>query len=133
MKYEFQNCIGANIRSLSRVVDNYYRSCLATFDITENQMTILFLLSKTGIIEQGKVGSNLALERSTVSRNIKLLEKKELLIRTTAYRPEIELSKKGKKLVVALIPGWEKVMDELTNKIGSDSIFLIQELENKLT
>ena len=132
MKHEVQNCIGANIRSLSRIVDNYYRNCLEGFNITENQMTILFTLSKTGKIEQGKIGEALALERSTISRNIKLLEKKELLTRTTDYRPEVELSKKGKDLVVDLLPHWNKVMDELTNKIGVESIFLIQELERKL-
>ncbi len=132
MNHEFQNCIGANIRSLSRVVDNYYRSCLRAFDITENQMTILFTLSKMGKIEQGKVGDSLALERSTVSRNIKLLEKKEFITRTSSYRPEIELSTKGQKLVVALIPEWKKVMDDLTNKIGTESVSMIQELERKL-
>lgn len=95
-------------------------------------MTILFTLNKMGEIEQGKIGNTLALEKSTVSRNIKLLEKKGLIDRTTAYRPEVKLSKKGQKLVVALIPGWEKVMDELTNKIGTGSILLIQELEKKL-
>ena len=84
-------------------------------------------------IEQGKIGNTLALERSTVSRNIKLLERKGLLTKTMAYKPKIELSNKGKKLVVALIPGWEKVMDDLTGKIGSDSILLIQEIEKKLT
>ena len=132
MKYELQNCIGANIRSLSRVVDNYYRSCLSSFDITENQMTILFTLSKMGKVEQGRVGDELVLERSTVSRNIKLLEKKGLLTRTAVYRPEIELSKKGQELVLALIPGWEKVMEELSNKIGADTVSQIQELEKKL-
>jgi len=132
MKHEVQNCIGANIRSLSRVVDNYYRSCLEGIDITENQMTILFALNKMGKIEQGKIGEELVLERSTVSRNIKLLEKKELLTRTSAYRPEIEISEKGKNLVLELLPRWNKVMDELTNKIGADSILLIQDLERKL-
>lgn len=132
MKYEFQNCIGANIRSLSRVVDNYYRSCLVKFDITESQMTILFTLSKLGKIEQGIVGNALSLERSTVSRNIKLLEKKDLIIRTSAYRPEVELSKEGEKLVQLLIPEWEKVMEELTDKIGKESVSIIQDFEKKL-
>ena len=132
MKYELQECIGANIRSLSRVIDGYYRSCLKDFNITENQMTILFTLSKVGKIEQGKIGEALVLERSTVSRNIKLLEKKGYLTRTTDYRPEIELSKNGQELVIDLLPHWEKVMDTLTNLIGTESILQIQELERKL-
>ena len=132
MKYEVQQCIGANIRSLSRVVDGYYRSCLEGFEITENQMTILFTLSEMGKIDQGKIGEVLSLERSTVSRNIKLLEKKELLTRTNDYRPQIEISKKGKDLVLELLPGWEIVMDKLTDLVGTDTILLIQELERKL-
>ncbi len=95
-------------------------------------MTILFTLSKMGKIEQGKIGEKLSLERSTVSRNIKLLEKKELLTRTTDYRPEIEISKKGNGLVLELLPHWEKAMDKLTDLVGTDTIDVIQELERKL-
>lgn len=132
MKYEFQNCIGANVRRLSRVIDGYYRSCLDGLDITENQMTILFTLSKTGLIEQGRIGEELCLERSTVSRNIKLLEKKGFISRTDAYRPEIEISQAGTEFVEMLVPLWEQVMDELVAKLGADTISKIQNLEGKL-
>jgi len=132
MKYEVQECIGARIRSLSRVVDGYYRSCLGDFDITENQMTILFTLSKLGKVEQGKIGEALVLERSTVSRNIKLLEKKQLVTRTTDYRPEVELSEKGDDLVTELLPRWENVMDQLMGKIGKQNISYLEKIEQKL-
>lgn len=131
MKYELQQCIGARLRRISRITDGYYRKCLVDFDITENQMTILFALSKMGKIDQGIVGKRLALERSTISRNIKLLHKKGLILKTDEYRPEVELTKEGMVLVKNLIPLWHKVMEELAEKIGSDGMDIIATLEKK--
>lgn len=132
MKYEIHQCIGARIRRLSRIVDNYYRKSLANFEITENQMTILFALSKMGRVEQGKIGRFLVLEKSTISRNLKLLEKQGLIQKTAQYRPEIELTQKGRELVQNIIPVWEKTMDELAAKLGDDGMKQIEELEKRL-
>jgi len=132
MKYELNNCIGLRLRRLSRIVDGYYRKNLIDYDITENQLTILFLLSEIKKVEQGRIGKVLKLERSTVSRNIKLLEKKGLIKRTPEYKPEIELTTKGKNIALELIPRWEKTMDELTAKLGDNGIQIINKLELKL-
>ena len=132
MKYELNNCIGLRLRRLSRIVDGYYRKNLIDYEITENQLTILFLLSKMKKVEQGRIGKVLKLERSTVSRNIKLLEKKGLIRRSPEYKPEIELTTKGKNIAIELIPRWEKTMDELIAKLGDNGLQIIKKLEMKL-
>lgn len=123
--------MGTRLRKISRIADGYYRKHLKAYGITENQLTILFALSKMGKIEQGKLGERLLLERSTVSRNVKLLCYKELVHKTNAYRPEIELTEKGMALVHKLLPLWEEIMDELIGKIGEDGMELIGALEKK--
>ena len=132
MKYELNNCIGLRLRRLSRIVDGYYRKNLIDYEITENQLTILFLLSEMKKVEQGRIGKVLKLERSTVSRNIKLLEKKGLIRRSPEYKPEIELTTKGKNIAIELIPRWEKTMDELIAKLGDNGMQIIKKLELKL-
>ncbi len=132
MKYDLEHCIGNRLRSLSRIVDKQYRLRLKAFDITESQLSLLFALKKLGKVEQGKIGEALVLERSTVSRNVKLLEKKEIISRTSDYRPEIELTAKGDTLVNTLIPIWEEIMDNLMNKLGIDGLTPLETLENKL-
>ncbi len=132
MKYKLNNCIGLRLRRLSRIVDGYYRKNLIDYDITEKQLAILFLLSEMKKVEQGKIGKVLILERSTVSRNIKLLKEKRFIKRTPDYKPEIELTIKGKNLVLKLLPLWEKTMDELITKLGNNGLQLIKELEMKL-
>jgi DNA-binding MarR family transcriptional regulator len=132
MKYELQHCISSRLRKLSRIADAHMRSCLKEFGITENQMTILFTLSKLGKVEQGKIGEALVLERSTVSRNMKLLEKQKLVRRTSAYRPEIELTNKGISLVTKLIPHWEKVMDSFIDMLGDYRTIPLEKLEQRI-
>jgi len=132
MKYELQNCISSRLRKLSRIADGYMRNCLKEFGITENQMTILFALSKLGKVEQGKIGEALVLERSTVSRNVKLLEKQKLVRRTVDYRPQIELTNKGIRLVDKLIPYWEKVMDSFIDMLGEYGTGPLEKLEEHI-
>ena len=132
MKYKLRQCIGLRLRRLSRVVDGYMRECIAEFDITENQMTILFLLTELGQIEQGKIGDILLLKRSTVSRNIKLLQKHQIVVKTDDYRPAVVLSKKGQQLVKNILPFWEKTMDTLMQNLKSDGLTHIKKLEEKL-
>lgn len=96
-------------------------------------MTILFTLHELGQVEQGKVGEVLCLERSTVSRNIKLLEKQKLLVRSANYRPEVKLTTKGKDLVKVLIPKWEKAMEVLVGKLQEDGLSSLQKLEARLS
>lgn len=132
MKYQLEQCIGSRIRRLSRIADGRIRSFLGDHKITENQMTILFTLHELGKVEQGKVGEVLCLERSTVSRNIKLLEKQNLILRTSEYRPEIELTPGGLDLVNILIPQWEKAMDILVEQIQGDGMESLKMLENRM-
>ena len=80
MKYNLEQCIGNKLRRLSRIVDGHYRAGLKDFGITENQMTLLFVLHVTGQIDQGLLGKKLVLERSSISRNINVLFKNELLL-----------------------------------------------------
>ena len=132
MKYEFQDCIGSRLRQISRIVDNMFRGYLQDFDITENQMTILFALKKLGEVEQGTIGQVLSLERSTVSRNIKMLYSKGYLLKSNAYRPHISLSEEGLELVTKLVPIWEDIMSNLYDKLGDSGLNHLKEIELKI-
>ena len=132
MKYELEHCIGNKLRRLSRIVDGYFRSSLQGFNITENQLTLLFVLHSSGKVDQGFLGKKLVLERSSISRNINVLVKNGYVEKSLEYRPEVALTKKGKDLVKQLIPLWEEVMDNIILKIGEDGIQMINNLEKKL-
>ncbi|TXN38248.1 MarR family transcriptional regulator [Flagellimonas hymeniacidonis] len=132
MKYKLEHCIGSRLRRLSRIADGEIRKVLGDYKISENQMTILFTMHELGRVEQGKIGEVLCLERSTVSRNIKLLEKQNLVSRSKEYRPEVELTVQGLDLVKVLVPEWENAMDVLVGQLQEDGMSSLKKLENKL-
>lgn len=132
MKFDVTQCIGNRLRCLSRIVDNEFRIMLKDFDITESQLSILFALSKLGKTEQRKIGDTLFLERSTVSRNIKLLENRGVVSRTAYYRPEIEMTKQGELLLHQILPIWESLMTNLCVTLGEEGLSGLKTLEQKL-
>ena len=132
MKHELKDCLGYRLRKITRIIDGHFKKMLTDFEITENQMTILFTLFQLGSVEQGKIGKVLALERSTVSRNIRLLEKLSLVEKTEQYRPEVQLSRKGEELAKTLLPLWNSVMDELVGQIGNEGMQHIRKIEKAL-
>ncbi|TMU56572.1 MarR family winged helix-turn-helix transcriptional regulator [Flagellimonas algicola] len=132
MKYDYSECIGSRLRKISRMVDSHFRQHLVDFDITENQMTILFAMSKMKKVEQGRIGKYLYLEKSTVSRNIKLLEKRGFVSRSSDYRPTVELTDEGYKMVETLTPVWLGIMDELVGVLGSSGLDGLRNLETKM-
>lgn len=131
MKFDYIDCIGSRLRQLSRIVDNMFRSYLQDFDITESQMTILFALTKLGRVEQGVIGQVLSLERSTVSRNVKILINKGYLEKSEDYRPLVSLSTEGEILVDKITPIWEEVMTVLTERLGNEGVAGLYKIEEK--
>ncbi len=132
MKYKLNECIGARFRRITRTIDNVYRVNLSDTPVTEQQMTILFYLKMRGSCEQGLIGRDLVLERSTVSRNVKALVVMGFIIKSDDYRPTLNLSANGVQMVEKLIPIWEKIMDQLIMEIGDENLALIQGIESKL-
>ncbi len=129
MKYQIDDCIGSKLRKLSRIVDNEYRKNLASFNITESQLSMLMILSKLKSIEQGKIGNYLSLERSTISRNVKKLVKNGWVKRSEAYQPKICLTSAGESLLKEVLPSWEKTMDNIKSRIGQRGIQYLTDLE----
>ena len=132
MKYELEQCVGNKLRRLSRIVDGHYRSGLKDFNITENQMSLLFVLHTAGKVDQGFLGKILHLERSSISRNINILIRNEYVTKNSEYRPQVLLTNKGTNLVNKLIPLWENIMDNIVSEIGEEGVDMINKLEKKL-
>ncbi|GMN06152.1 MarR family winged helix-turn-helix transcriptional regulator [Croceitalea sp. MTPC5] len=132
MKYALSHCVAFRLRRLSRIADGHIRKVLSDHKITENQVTLLFTLHEMGRVEQGKIGEALCLERSTISRNFKLLEKQGLVVRTNDYRPEVELTEKGIDLAKTIIPKWEKAMDILMGTLNDEGMGSLKNLEKRM-
>ena len=134
MKYSFESCLGSRVRSLSRKLDGIYRKHLGTSDITENQLSIMMALYKTGSTEQNQIATLLTLERSSLSRNLVRLVNMGYIHKSGARnRPKIALTPQGKSLVEQLTPVWEAAMDEIHMVLSWYDLKGFQQFESKIS
>jgi len=111
-------CISGKIMRISRITASIFRKHLSPFDVTNSQLSLLFVLTKAGGLTQKQLSDFVFLEKSSLNRNLKRLIDKELLTRKKF--PVIEITHQGKIFVDGIIPEWEKAMSEIRGILGED-------------
>lgn len=70
-------CLGMRVARLHRVVSRFYEQALNTVGLTQPQMEILTcLISAARPVRPAALAARLMLERSTISRNLALMQKR---------------------------------------------------------
>lgn len=126
-----KECLSGRISRIHRLTAAIFRKYIAPFDVTNSQLTLLFILSKNVGLTQKQLSDKAKLEKSSLHRNLKRLLHQEYLDKKNF--PQIEITEKGKKLVNAIIPEWEKAMEEIREVIGQDGEASINQIHQKLT
>ena len=115
----------------NRMIANLFRKHLKPFNITNSQLSILFVIIKGTAINQKKIADYLHLEKSTVNRNLdRLFQKKYIFYKRDAC---LSLTPKGKAFLNKVIPSWEAAMEEanaLLHKNGVNALNLVLEQLN---
>lgn len=124
-------CISGKIMKCNRIIANVFRKHLMQFNITNSQLSIIFVVSKAKNSNQRKLSEMLCLEKSTVNRNIKRL----LLQKTIIYNQskELVLTKQGIELLNAIIPHWKIAMAEIKTKLNTEGEDALNLLTKQLT
>lgn len=130
--FKVHECFAARVRKLSRKLDNRYRILTKEFGISENQLNILFYLDVQKEVEQGVMAKDLFLERSTISRNLKVLQKLCLVTRSSDYHPVVIITAEGQAMVNEIIPKWNVLMNELGDSLGEEGVSSLKTLEGKI-
>ncbi|PKL79535.1 MAG: hypothetical protein CVV25_07675 [Ignavibacteriae bacterium HGW-Ignavibacteriae-4] len=130
-KTDFSSCIAGKVGLISRLTSNIFRKHLAKHDITESQLSILFITSKMKEITQKQISEFYCLEKSTVSRNLKRLADKGYL--EQKQLPRLVITESGMKFVTEVIPSWNNAMNEIKAELGENGVNAIDEVISKLT
>ena len=104
-------CIADKLRLISRVVTSIYDDALRPLGITLNQLNLLVVVAKFEPTSPSKIGEWLHMNKSTVSRNINLMNRNGWL----KIEPfgqgrslQIRLLSKGREIFKKSNPYWEK-------------------------
>jgi DNA-binding MarR family transcriptional regulator len=114
------NC-GA-LRQASRYVSAAYDQVLTASGLRTTQFGILYALAARSAQTITELSAIMAMDRTTLGRNLKLLEQDGLL----RYRPGpdrrerlVELTAKGRKKLEAAYPLWQEAQEQFESRFGA--------------
>jgi DNA-binding MarR family transcriptional regulator len=122
----FDRCLYFNVNALTRLINKKWATAFAEFDLSPAHAYLLrMVLAKPGITQK-ELANELKLEKSTITRFIDSLQKKQLLLRKTNpidnREQNIHPSKKAKKLQTALESMGDNLYQELLSTIGKEQL-----------
>lgn len=124
-------CLAFRVRALGRVITNIYDAALEQHGLTMNQATMLIMLSYVGKAGPGRIGKVLIMEKSTVSRNLDRMKKQgwiESAGGETGRDQIVTVTAKGRKLLAAFHPAWEKAQKQAEQLLGEKGVAAVHAL-----
>jgi len=115
-------CVSFNVRRTARAITNLYELALRPAGLRSTGFTILVAVAKFEPIAIGVLAKMLVLDSTTMTRNLRLLQKDDLLsISARASRQRfVTLRPKGRKALRSCVPLWRQVQKKFVDKIGPD-------------
>jgi len=130
-----RECVGNQLRLLSRVVTGIYERELRPLKLTASQMVILALTAKQGRVLSVELSKTLQMDASTVSRNVERMRARGWLEQVPGKdersRP-FRLTASGKKMLRDASTAWEKAQEQAVGLVGDEGVALLRRMSKEL-
>ncbi len=120
---ELSKCACFNFRKAARVITQIYDDKLRSCGLRVTQLSILFVTAAVESATITHLAETLVMERTTLTRNLKPLEKGGFLridpgkdLRTRI----VTLTEQGQQLIIKALPLWEEAQHYVTEQLGQD-------------
>lgn len=126
-------CFCLQLRKATRKIGARYDAALAPVGINIAQFSLLRTIARRQPISLTELGRKLELDRSTMGRNVRVIEKMGLveLGRGDDQREAtVALSERGHEVLRAAEPLWARCQDEVGQRLGADRLELLTELNS---
>jgi DNA-binding MarR family transcriptional regulator len=117
-------CTSQNLRKAARTAARLYDQALQPLGLKTTQFTLLAKIQGAGEIAQNELANNVGLDKTTMSRNLRLLEKDALVRIAEAEDRRIRLlslSRKGERLLEKAKPLWRMAQSSFVDELGVDA------------
>ncbi|MGC1216221.1 MAG: MarR family winged helix-turn-helix transcriptional regulator [Phormidesmis sp.] len=132
-----QECVARRLRQVNRTITRLYDEALRPHGITVNQLNILAVIISEKQIRPGQLGQALGMEKSTVSRTIDRMVRKNWLNISPGKDSRTQLltvTAKGRKLLLSVTPIWDSLQAGVFTDTGSgNNILQLLALDHKAT
>ena len=130
------NCACLKVRMAARAVTRAYDSALRPLGLRATQLSILVAIAIDGAISIAALASFLGMDRTTLTRNLRPLEKEGMIsVGPEGWRRSrtLEITRKGRLRLHEALPLWERAQDALRQKLGDQAWVVVRDSLDRLT
>ena len=118
------SCMGMHVRRASRIVTQIYDAALRPVGLVVNQFTILVAIHLLEYTPITRLAQELFTDQTTLTRNLKLLEKRGLV----AIEPGedrrvklVSLTSEGQTVLDRALPLWKQAQSDMMQQFGQQN------------
>ena len=129
-------CLCANLRRAARALSQLYEDELRPVGLRGSQFTILQTLSLTGEINQRRLAELLAMDSTTLTRTLAIMQRQGWIVRregTDRREWRLQLSKPGRAKLERALPLWEEAQTRIRKKLGEHGWADAMKFSNEVT
>lgn len=117
-------CLCLHLQRAARAMARRFDEALRPVGLTHGQYSLLMALNRPGAPRLGELARFLAMDRTTMTANLKPLERRRLLTMLADSKDKrsrrITLTDAGRDLLVQAVPIWRKTHDDVDAVLGRD-------------
>jgi DNA-binding MarR family transcriptional regulator len=128
-------CACTRLRRATRAVTALYDEALRASGLKLTQFSALRTLQRLGPVTISALAEEMALDRSTLGRNLLVLKRDGLVRLGDADDPRawsVELTPRAEKVLAAALPGWEDAQEKIRRKLGAKGMTELFEVLERL-
>ncbi len=118
-----ENCTCFNIRRVSRVITQFFDAEVRRLGMRPTQTPILRALQAKNGWSMAELSEWLGLERTTLLRNLRPLQRDGLVRAKGAGRGghvELQITPKGRAAIAKTLPAWRSAQDKVVATLGKE-------------
>jgi DNA-binding MarR family transcriptional regulator len=118
-----ENCVCFNLRWVSRALSQFFVGELSQHGLLPTQTPILGLLAAKPQASMAEVSDWLAMDRTTLVRNLRPLERDGLIKATgkgRGHKVSLSLTPKGRNTLEKFLPDWQVAQEKIIKTLGKE-------------
>jgi len=130
-----RECIGLEVRMLSRLISGIYDDAMAGVGLKVSQFTVLVAVANREGARPSALAKVLAMDESTLSRNVeRMCARGWLRLEPDEDRRGhwIKVTGKGMALIRKAYPAWQSAQAKVKSSLGADGVAALESALRKL-
>jgi DNA-binding MarR family transcriptional regulator len=116
------SCTCSELRRAARAVTLLYDNAFKSSGLLSTQLGVLHVIYKSGSIRISHLAKELGMDRTTLTRNLSVLERKDFIKISSGNKDNrtriVTITSKGRSTVAKAIPLWNQVQDKVKQQMG---------------